>query len=72
MSAAPPPAGYLTRTAAADLLGWYPQRLTAAIKRGAIPAYEVGGRVLLREEDVTAFGEQLTAEPQPLNPKALP
>lgn len=72
MSAAPVPAGYLSRTAAAELLGWYPQRLTYAIKRGAIPAFELGGRVLLREADVTAFAAQLAAEPKPLDPTELP
>lgn len=72
MSAAPVPAGYLSRTAAAERLGWYPQRLTHAIKRADIEAFELGGRVLLREEDVDAFAERLAAEPKPLDPKELP
>lgn len=72
MSATPPPAGYLTRTGAAEKLGWYPQRLTAAIKRGELIAFELDGRVLLREEDVDAFAATLTAEPTPLDPKDLP
>lgn len=72
MSAAPVPAGYLSRTAAAERLGWYPQRLTHAIKRGDIQAFELGGRVLLKETDVVAFAEKLAAEPHPLDPKELP
>ncbi|OBK02775.1 hypothetical protein A5637_16310 [Mycolicibacterium fortuitum] len=72
MSAAPVPAGYLSRTAAAERLGWYPQRLTHAIKRAELPVYELGGRVLLREVDVVAFAEKLAADPKPLDPKELP
>lgn len=72
MSAAPVPAGYLSRTAAAELLGWYPQRLTYAIKRRELPVYELGGRVLLKVTEVAAFAERLAAEPKPLNPKDLP
>ncbi|MBN3458239.1 hypothetical protein JNN96_29800 [Mycobacterium sp. DSM 3803] len=71
MSAAPPPDGYLTRTGAAEMLGWYPQRLTHAIKRGDLQAYELDGRVLLREEDVQSLAEKLTAEPRPLDPDSL-
>lgn len=72
MSASPKPDGYLTRHAAAQALGWYPQRLTDAIKRGDIAAYKQGGQVLLREEDVRALAEKLGAEPRPLDPKELP
>lgn len=72
MSASPPPAGYLTRTAAAEVLGWYPQRVTATIARGELPAFELDGRVLLREEDVDAFAASLAGEPRPLDPKDLP
>lgn len=72
MSASPTPAGYLTRTAAAQALGWYPQRLTDAVRRGDLPAYELNGQVLLREEDVQALAEKLAVEPRPLDPKELP
>ncbi|MBE5451285.1 hypothetical protein [Mycobacteroides abscessus] len=72
MSAAPVPVGYLSRTAAAELLGWYPQRLTHAIKRGDIEAFELGGRVLLKETDIQSFAEKLAAGPTPLDPKELP
>ncbi len=71
MSAAPPPDGYLTRRGAAEMLGWYPQRLTAAIKRGELDAYELDGRVLLAEKDVQALAEKLAAEPKPLDPNSL-
>lgn len=71
MSASPPPEGYLTRTAAAAELGWYPQRLTHAIHRGDVEAFELDGRVLLREADVRAFAEKLAAEPKPLDPDSL-
>ncbi|MBX8688101.1 hypothetical protein GO011_11755 [Mycobacterium sp. 20091114027_K0903767] len=72
MSATKPPAGYLTRRAAAELIGWYPQRLTHAIKRGDMEAFELNGQVLVREADVAAFAQKLAAEPKPLNPKDLP
>ncbi|ORA27396.1 hypothetical protein [Mycobacterium aquaticum] len=71
MSASPTPSGYMSRTAAAAELGWYPQRVTAAIKRGALPAYEQDGQVLVREADVRALAAKLTAEPRPLDPKEL-
>ncbi len=70
MSASPTPAGYLTRTAAAQALGWYPQRLTDAIKRGDIAAYELNGRILLREDEVEAFAAKI-AEPRLLDPDTL-
>ncbi len=72
MSATPPPPGYLTRTAAAERLGWYPQRLTAAIKRGELVAFELDGRVLVNASDLDAFAASLCAEPTPLDPKDLP
>jgi hypothetical protein len=72
VSATPPPAGYVTRTGAAERLGWYPQRVTAAIKRGDLTAFELDGRVLLREADVQAFAATLTGVPKPLDPKDLP
>lgn len=72
MSASPTPNGYLSRTAAAQALGWYPQRVTDSIRRGDLQAYEQGGQVLLREEDVRAFAEKLAVEPRPLDPKELP
>lgn len=72
MSAAPPPPGYLTRTGAAELLGWYPQRVTAMIRRGELDAFELDGRVLLREADVQALAEALTTSPKLLDPRDLP
>lgn len=72
MSAAATPPGYLTRTRAAERLGWFPQRVTAAIKRGDLVAYELDGRVLLRQEDLDAFAATLTGEPRPLDPADLP
>lgn len=71
MSATPPPEGYLTRSAAAARLGWYHERLTNAIKRGDLHAYELNGRVLLREADVAALAAKLAAEPKPLDPNSL-
>lgn len=44
-----PPAGKITRTAAAELLGTYPQRVTAMIKRGELHAEEIDGTVYLDE-----------------------
>ncbi|SHX68138.1 Uncharacterised protein [Mycobacteroides abscessus subsp. abscessus] len=72
MSASPPPAGYVTRTGAAEMLGWYPQRVTAAIKRGELAAFELDGRVLVKESDLDAFAARLSGEPTPLDPKDLP
>lgn len=72
MSAAPPPPGYLTRTSAAEKLDWYPQRVTAAIKRGELIAFELDGRVLVKESDLDAFAAILSGEPTPLDPKDLP
>lgn len=72
MSAAPPPPGYLTRSGAAELLGWYPQRVTAMIRRGELAAFELDGRVLLRETDVEALAAALTAAPKLLDPRELP
>lgn len=72
MSATPPPPGYLTRTAAAEALGWYPQRVTAAIRRGDLQGYELDGRVLVKESDLDVFAASLSGEPTPLDPKDLP
>lgn len=70
MSAAPPPAGYMSRRAAAQAIGWWPQRLGDAIARGDINAYELNGRILLREDEVEAFAAKI-AEPRPWNPDSL-
>ncbi|MGC5024430.1 helix-turn-helix domain-containing protein [Tsukamurella sp. DT100] len=68
MSAAPPPPEFVTRTEAARLIGWYPQRVTAAVHRRDLPAYRVGNRILLKRTDVEAFAAEQTT-PKPLDPK---
>ncbi|CPR93700.1 helix-turn-helix domain-containing protein [Mycobacteroides abscessus] len=55
MAAPPPPAGFMTRNAAAKQLGCYMQKVTAMIKRGELKAYELDGVVLVKEEDVAAI-----------------
>ncbi len=68
MSAAPPPPEFVTRTEAARLIGWYPQRVTHAVARGELPAYRVGTRIVLKRTDVEAFAAEQTT-PKPLDPK---
>lgn len=47
-----PPAGKITRTAAAAILGTYPQRVTHMIDRGELQAEVVDGLQLLDEKVV--------------------
>lgn len=49
---AAPPAGKLTRTAAAEILGTYPQRVTAMIGRGELHAEVIDGTSYLDEKTV--------------------
>ncbi|WP_237113536.1 DNA-binding protein [Mycobacteroides abscessus] len=58
-----PPAGMVTRTAAAEILGTYPQRVTAMIARGELPAVEVDGVQYLDEKTVREM-----ATPRRINP----
>lgn len=58
-----PPAGKLTRTAAAEILGTYPQRVTAMIGRGELPAEVVDGVQYLDEKTVREM-----ATPRRINP----
>lgn len=44
-----PPAGKITRTAAAELLGTYPQRVTHMIARGELTAETIDGTLYLDE-----------------------
>lgn len=44
-----PPAGKITRTRAAEILGTYPQRVTAMIKRGELTAETLDGTLYLDE-----------------------
>jgi excisionase family DNA binding protein len=65
MAAPPPPAGYLTRNGAAQLLGCYMQKVTAMIKRGELAAYELDGVVLVKEADVQAIAARTPRELTP-------
>lgn len=58
-----PPAGKITRTAAASMLGTYPQRVTAMIARGELPAVEIDGVQYLDEAVVREL-----ATPKRINP----
>lgn len=58
-----PPAGKVTRTAAAEILGTYPQRVTAMIKRGELTAEEIDGTLYLDEAAVREL-----ATPRRINP----
>jgi hypothetical protein len=69
MSATPPPEGYLTRTAAAERLGCWPQRVTSMIKREEIAGYELNGRILVSEADVDALVAAAAAKPRKLTPE---
>ncbi len=46
---------YISRNAAAKLRGVTRQRIDTAIRTGALPSYEVAGRVTVREADVQAL-----------------
>lgn len=56
-----PPAGLLTRAAAARILGTYSQRVEAMIARGELTAVDVDGVPHLREVEVRA-----AATPKPI------
>lgn len=62
-----PPEGYVTRYAAAKVIGCTHRAVGLMVARGDLPAEEIGGRVYLREADVRAY-----ADPKPLDPKELP
>lgn len=59
----PAPGGgvFITRPAAAQLRGVTRRRIDSLIQQGELPAYQVGGRVMVREDDVLA----LTLPPAP-------
>lgn len=52
-----PPVGKLTRTAAAEILGTYPQRVTAMIQRGELAAETIDGTQYLDEKVVRAMAK---------------
>lgn len=58
-----PPAGKITRTAAAEILGTYPQRVTAMIGRGELSAETIDGVQYLDEAVVREL-----ATPKRINP----
>lgn len=58
-----PPAGVVTRTAAASMLGTYPQRVTAMIGRGELSAETIDGTLYLDEKTVREL-----AAPRRINP----
>ncbi|WP_170092340.1 helix-turn-helix domain-containing protein [Mycobacteroides abscessus] len=62
-----PPEGYVTRYAAAKVIGCTHRAVGLMVARGDLPAEEIDGRVYLREADVRAY-----AEPHPLDPKEKP
>lgn len=47
-----PPAGYITRHAAATILGCTHRAVGLMVARGDLPAEEINGRVYVREADV--------------------
>ncbi len=53
----PAPGGgvFITRPAAAQLRGVSRRRIDSLIQQGALPAYQVGGRVMVLEADVLAL-----------------
>ncbi|WP_071288513.1 hypothetical protein [Mycolicibacterium llatzerense] len=58
-----PPAGKVTRTAAAGILGTYPQRVTHMIERGELRAEVIDGVQLLDEATVRKM-----AKPRRISP----
>lgn len=52
---------YISRNAAAQLRGCTRKRIDTAIRDGRLPAYEVAGRVVVKEADVQAL--ELTVRP---------
>lgn len=62
-----PPEGYVTRYAAAKVIGCTHRAVGLMVARGDLPAEEVDGRVYVREADVRAY-----AEPKRISPKETP